>query len=79
MTKLTPVIVIEAKEINACEDCPYFEKEEETYYNYGLPLNTHCQHPAIRGAYGKTIPTSFPKIKGTDIWIECPLPDASTQ
>ena len=77
--KQTPQIVIEPKQINSCADCPFFEEDDNMdIYNYGRPPEFTCQHPAIRGNWGKSIPERggwFETIKGTQIWVECPLPD----
>ena len=37
MARITPRIVIEPKEITACEDCPFFEESvSDSPYHYGI-------------------------------------------
>lgn len=42
MARITPKIVIEPKEIVACEDCPFFEEQiSDSPYNYGIDSRTY--------------------------------------
>jgi len=78
--KQTPEIVIAAKQINACVDCPYFEEEEVGIYDYGCGAPAaYCLHP-LGEKYGKQMnERKFETIPDTHIWINCPLPDVKEE
>lgn len=77
--KQTPEIVIPPKQINACVDCPYFDEVEVGLYAYGCGVpDTYCLHPLGRKYGEKMNEGKFETIPGTEIWINCPLPDTET-
>ena len=73
--KQTPQIIIEARQINCCSDCPFFEENDNMdIYHYGDAAQAFCTHPSFK-AYRLMNEKKFETLTGTMIWIHCPLPD----